>query len=581
MAYSILHKAFVDGSLIWQNDILNGLRKFYLSDGTWELYDNIPSSLYDSLSESKDRYPDKCCLVDDNKTSYTYRKFFELVDDFAQVLYSQYYVRKGSHVGLLLYNSIEFCAAFYAVNKLGAVVVPLPTKYKKNEIFSLIENADLVGIIYDRDFSGWFESPGSCAGMFLLSVSSGAEQCALPTTAEISAHFAVQQPGQPRKETQLTKPLLEQPFEQPFGHSLGHFTDCSQGQRSLEDTAILMFTSGTTSRSKGVCLSNYSALHAIMVYQKIFHITEADRTIIPVPIYHVTGLLALLGLFLHSGGTVYLHKFFNAERVLSDIEAHDITFLHGAPTVFSMLMEHERQWQSLPSLQILACGSANMPKAKIQRLHQWIPQAEFRTVYGLTETSSPATIFPEDASQSPRIGSSGFPVPGLQMKICGEDEKILPIGTPGSVLMRGSVITTGYYHLETETFRNDWLDTGDIGYIDAHGYLYIVDRKKDMINRGGEKVCSLDVENALYSISDIAEAAVVGIPDSLYGEVPAAMIKLNRGVFLTGNDIQTRLKSALATFQIPVKFIFAEKLPVTPNGKIDKNSIRQLLSQDS
>lgn len=542
MNHDYSNKSFIDGSTLWQDDIRAGLHKVQLQNGNWELYENTPCSLYDSLVNSKNHFPDKCCIVDDNGATYTYQQFFELVEEFSRVLYTQYYVRAGSRIGLLMYNSIEFCTAFYAINKLRAIIVPLSTKYRKAEIFSLMEKVELSGIIYDKDFSEWFRGTLPSSAIFLLPVTNGQGHCTLPVGGVVCD--------------------LQ--------------TDC----RSLDDTAILMFTSGTTSQSKGVCLSNYNAIHAITVYQKIFHITEADRTVIPVPIYHVTGLLALLGLFIHCGSCIYLHKFFNARRVLNAVNQYNITFLHGSPTVFSMLMEHEGEWPNLPSLRILACGSANMPKAKILKLHQWIPHVQFRTVYGLTETSSPATIFPNDAAVSPYIGSSGQPVPGVQFKICNEEGTLLPYNTPGSVVIKGSVVTTGYYHLQAKAFQNGWLDTGDIGYLNKEGYLYIVDRKKDMINRGGEKICSLDVENVLYSIPGIAEATVVGIPDAIYGETPAAMIKLSRGISLTAEEIQLRLKKSLATFQIPTKFIFTDRLPITPNGKIDKNKIRQLLSQN-
>lgn len=533
----------INGDMFWDDSVLKDLELTPAGNGCFEVYRSAPVSLYASLAGSAERFPEKICIVDDGGTAYTYRDFRGLTDNFARVLFHRYGVRPGARVGLLLYNGIEFCTAFYALNRLGAVTVPLSTKYRKNEILSLTEKAGLDGIIYEKDFSGWFSADSFPGTGLSLCISSDGRGYALPKadgcpeTPEISAR-----PG---------------------------------------DTAIIMFTSGTTSRSKGVPMSNLNTMHAVTVYKRIFHITEKDSTVIPVPIYHVTGLLALLGLFIDSGGCIYLHRFFNARRVLSDTAERKITFIHAAPTVFSLLLEHRAEYTQLPSLRILACGSSNMPARKILALKEWIPGMEFRTVYGLTETSSPATIFPGDASASPQIGSSGHPVPGTLFQIRSEEGEALPAGQIGTVCIKGSVVTPGYLKEEIIPLPEGWLDTGDLGYFDSEGFLYIVDRKKDMINRGGEKVCSIDVENILYNIPGITEAAVVGIPDETYGEIPAAMLTLEKGCTLTTDEIRELLKPQLAKFQIPAKLLIADSLPLTPNSKIDKKRIRQLLSQNS
>lgn len=532
-----------NGNVFWSGTILENLQPAFLSSDNCMLYADAPPTLFTSLHETQKKYPKNHCIVDDSGISYTYTHFFKLVEDFAKVLFYTYNVRSGSQVGLLLHNSIEFCVSFYAINRLNAVVVPLSTKYKKTEIFSLIEKVDLKGIIYEKEYSEWFEKGCSLSLQFSISIDSDLLDHSLP-------------PG-------LSNTLLPDITASP------------------EDTAITMFTSGTTSQSKGVLLTNYNTMHSVWVYKKIFNITDSDRTLIPVPIYHITGLLALLGLFIASGGCIYLHKAFNARRVLEDIEHKQITFLHAAPTVYSRLLEHKCEYINLPSLRLMACGSSNMPTPKISELKTWIPNAQFRTVYGLTETSSPATIFPEDAAASPFIGSSGCPIPGTFFKICNDEGLSFPANKVGSILIKGSVVSPGYLTDRMIITENGWLDTGDIGYFNEHGYLYIVDRKKDMINRGGEKIYSIDVEDTLYTIPGILEAAVVGISDDTYGELAAAMVTLDKGSLLTEEEIREVLKSKLAKFQIPVKFFITDRIPLTPNSKVDKKRIRQLLSQNN
>lgn len=514
------------------------IEKIQTAAGEYDFYKEMPYSMYKSLLKTAQKAPEKICIIDDDGTACTYHQFLKLVDDFSKVLYHIYHVAKGAHVGVLLYNSIEFCASIYALNKLCAVAVPLSTKYRKPEILSLVGKADLNGIIYHKDFFEWFSEDDE---MFHIKMG-----------------------------TDGLKTL-------PSGALFPEVPDLAS---SLEDRAILMFTSGTTSQSKGVLMANYNIMHAIAVYKEEFGITERDKTVLPVPAYHVTGLIAVMGLFIHAGGSIRLHKFFNAQRVLMEIKKYKLTFLHASPTVFSMLLEQKNDFTDLPSLRIFACGSGNMPKQKILEVKEWIPQLEFRTVYGLTETTSPATIFPEDAATSRHIGSSGKPVAGMEFQILDEDGKILEPLETGTVFVKGTTVTVGYYKLENDLLKDGWLNTGDIGYFDEDGYLYLVDRKKDMINRGGEKICSFDVENVLYNMPGIKEAAVVAIPDERYGEVPAAMIVADAEEELNAEKLRVYMGERMAKYKIPVKFIFCHCLPMTPNMKIDKKKIREILSQN-
>ena len=525
------------GNECWEEDILKGLVKTKMDSTEYYRYWYEPESLYESLRQTQERFPDRICLVDDDGRSYTYSQFKEFVDRFSRILYYIYHVRQGQQVGILLYNSLAFCMSIYALSRLRAVSVPFSTKYREPEIKSLIEKSDIKGLIFHRDYAGWMKD--LLGNLFCICINMD-EIC-----------------------------------------RLSHMPEIPELKAEAGDGAVLMFTSGTTSQSKGVLLKNFNIMHGIEVYQRIFHISERDITILPVPAYHVTGLFALLGLFIYAGGCVRLHKFFNAERVLKEMEKERITFIHASPAVYSMLLEKREKYPKMPDMRIMACGSGNMPGQKLEEIRQWIPQVQFRTVYGLTETSSPATIFPVNAAESPHIGSSGRPIPGLEFKICDDcGESLAPYET-GTVLVRGTTVIEEYYKQTTGAINSEhWLDTGDIGYFDRDGYLYITDRKKDMINRGGEKICSYDVENILYEIPGIREAAVVGIPDERYGEVPAAMIVLEDENCPGEEEIRAYLQKKLAKFQIPVRFICRENLPMTPNLKIDKKEIRKILAED-
>lgn len=525
------------------NDLWKGIFSYDMTDTmlpvfnrTVSLYSNTVSSLYETLRNTANSFPDKTAIVDNYDRPCTYTELLAKTDAFASYLHQELHIKRNSHVALMMYNCLEFCVAFLALLKLGAVTVPLPSKYKKQEVDSLIEKADVSCIICDQDFYDWFEE-FEIQGIHRIACS------------DIEKGYGLE-----AYQSDSESPVFNDPF----------------------DDAIIMFTSGTTSQSKGVVIKNYNIMNAVTTYQKILNITSDDVSVIPIPIYHVTGMVALLGLFVHCGGTLYLHKIFNAKRVLQCVKDHNVTFLHASPTVFSMLLEEKGSFPSLPTLKQFACGSSNMPKEKLTAIHNWLPHSVFHTVYGLTETTSPATIFPGDASTSPYIGSSGFPVPGTVFEIRDDNGNPLKDGEIGEIWIYGNVVLTSYYKIDTPSLKDGWLGTGDLGYFNEEGYLFVVDRKKDMINRGGEKICSFDVENEIYKLEGVNEAAVVGIPDEVYGEVAAALVKLDPRSNLDEAKIQALLHKKIAKYKIPKRILITDEIPLTPNGKVNKRAIRKM-----
>lgn len=524
------------GNSIWNQEISAGLEKREFNGRVYDYYGDVPDNLFLALKRTAEKNAEKNGIYDNLEIKHTYEQYLHDVLVFANYLYTEQGIRRGNHLALMMYNSYEFCVAFFACIRLGAVVIPLPSKYHKDEVLSLCEKSDLHGVICDAHFTEWFDQLKE-NGRIIIEASSDSYGFAFAGNQELS------------NEVETATP---------------------------DDRAVIMFTSGTTSKSKGVVIRHYNIMHAVAVYQRVLDLSEDDKTIIPVPIYHVTGLVALLGLFVYTGGTIYIHKFFDAKRVLETSVRRKITFLHASPTVFSLLLQEKNNFPEIPTLKKFGCGSSNMPKQKLCALHEWLPQMQFRTIYGLTETTSPGTVFPTDAATHPYIGSSGIPVPGLTVKVIGENGNELPCGYSGEILLYGTVVVDEYYKMETEFLKDGWLNTGDIGYVNEDGFLFIVDRKKDMINRGGEKICSYDVENELYKIDGILDAAVVGIPHEIYGEVAAAAVKKKEGSLLDEAAVKELLKPHLAKYKIPEKILFVDEIPLTPNSKIDKNSIRKL-----
>lgn len=527
----------IQGKDVWDEQLTKDMEHKNFSGHEVYTFSNMKNNYYEILEETAARYPDKIAFCDNWDRTYTYKKFIEMVDEFAGWL-TEHKAGHGTHVGILLHNSIEFCTVFYAVCKIGAVAVPFPSKYREHEIEALVEKADLNYLIVAEKFKNWVEKYDS----------------------NIQIMYSIDE-------------------ENGYGFRHISFPEGSRGGSvgKLEDEVILMFTSGTTSTSKGVMMKNYNVVHATMVYQRLCKITPEDKTIIPVPIYHVTGLIALLGLFVYSGGTVYLYRRYEAHRILECVVKNKITFMHGSPTVFGLLLDFKEEYPKLESLRMMLCGSSYMPVEKMKELKRWLPTTEIRTVFGMTETASPGTLFPFDTPTSQYPSSSGKPVPGLELKILDEQGNEVENGIVGSVFIRGTNVVEYYYKMKSPLFTEDgWLDTGDMGYINEENYVFFVDRKKDMVNRGGEKIWCTDVEDALIALKGIKDAAVVGIPSEKYGEVAAAVVVLEKNAVLTEAMIKELLRKEMAGFKVPEQIQFLESIPKTPGLKTDKKYIRTL-----
>lgn len=523
----------INGNDCWNQEIINGLTRRTFNHREYSTFPHLKNNMYQTIKENAKLFPEKVGIVDPNEKPYTYQELLELTDRMSAYLVKQYKIRKGSHIGLLLFNSMEFIVSFLSAQKLGAVIVPFPTKYKEPAIDSLIDKSDCDLLIVDEKYQDWM-----------------------------------------KKHENQGKPVLI--FGDRNIEDLPSYDIETTDSGTPEDHAVIMFTSGTTSFSKGVVIKNFNLQHAVTAYQKILKLDATDSTVLSIPIYNITGLAATFCLFLQCRGTIYLHKFFDADRLLSDIERYQITFYHASPTVFALLLEKQKDYPELPSLKILGCGSGNMPGEMIAELKNWLPHMSFRTIYGLSETTSPATIFPSDASQSKYIGSSGLPIPGLCIKVVDEKGREVEQGKIGEICLKGTNVIEEYYEQDTGLITDDnWLLTGDLGYVNEAGYLYIVDRKKDMINRGGEKIFSYDIENEIRKIEGVHEVAVVGKKDAKYGEVPIAVLSVKAGSHVDEPFIRFFLKDRLAKYEIPAKFYFVDEVQKTENGKIDKKAIRE------
>ncbi len=526
------------GSSCWSIAQQRGMGPREIGGMTFHTFNDMPSTVYDVLARTARVTPDALAIVDDDETRYTFAELLAHADGVAAHLAASYGVGPGDRVGLLLDSSIEFCASYFACSKIGAVVVPFSTKYREKEIAPLLEHARVSVLFID--------------GRYMARVGQ-----AVRLAGHVEVCDRACDPG-------------------GFG-IVGALESLPEPARSggLADDAVMMYTSGTTSRAKAVLLTNANIVHAAMVYQRLMGTTEHDSTVIPVPIYHVTGLVALLTQFVLAGAPIYLHRRFDARRLLETVRERGITYLHASPTAFEKVLALRDEFPELPSLRALLSGSSYEPVSKMRAFHAWLPACAFQVVYGLTETASPALLFPFDSPTSIYAGATGKPVPGVEVRIVDDAGAEIEVGSVGEIMLRGACVTRGYFDCDSAFIGKDgWLPTGDMGYADALGMVWVVDRKKDMINRGGEKVWCSCLEETLGSLDGVREACVAGIPDELYGEVPVAVIVPEPGAELTEGGVIASMRERVAGFEVPEHVVFVDRIPQTRGEKPDRASVR-------
>ena len=534
------------GEDYWDGSIIHDMIDFPVGKHCVKTFANLPTSPYQMLVQSGKKHGDKIGVWTDSMESYTYSDIVHMVDRLAEHLF-QIGVGKGTRVGIIASNSTDFVISYFAVNSLGAIFTAFPGKFQTPELQRLITRARLTVLVCDAS----------------RVEDLAPKKCGIPHTLVVS--------------------------DREGGTSLGDFIDVHDAaprriysSSVMTDDSVLLYTSGTTSLAKGVLITNLNIAHAVESYERILGITESDSSIIATPIYYVTGLVGILTILAKVGGTIYLQKRVRAHDMVDLIARNSITFVHASPTVFNIMLGERKSYPKLPSVRVLLCGAAYMPTGRIRELHSWMPAMSFRTVYGLTESTSPATVFPGDAAVSSMLGAAGVPIPGVRIAIRDHEGVELGSGHPGEVWMQGPNVTHAYDGIDTPDLTPEgWLRTGDIGYTTDSGYLYIVDRAKDSINRGGEKIWCLDIEEELRRIASIRDAAVVGIPDEKYGEIAVAAVKIVPGEAFDENAIRSELEKRIARYKIPVHFRVVTEIPLSETLKVDKNAVRGMFTTEN
>ena len=492
----------------------------------------------------------------DGDTTHTWAEFGERVRLAAGVLAGRG-LQRGERFALIAPNSVRQAELFNAGYHLGAVPVPINYRLATKEICGILNDSASKLLIVDDSFVKLIES------------------------AELQSWKA-------RAFGLDLQPLIPDAGQLCREVPSGHAQTMELADVGEDDDALLLYTGGTTGRSKGVRLSHRNLATVALQNAAVLAPQSNDVYLHVAPMFHSADLLS--NSYLACGAAhIYLAKP-SARLILETIARKRVTATVLPPTLLILALQDERFGDfDLSSLRTMVFGSAPMPESWIVTARDAIPGMDLWHGYGLTETSQMLTLgrvprpseIPNSVCQGSRVRSAGCPLIGTDLRIVDGQGIELPAGKAGEVVARGPQIAGGYLNLPGETavqFRDGWFYTGDIGSVDQDGWLYLLDRKKDMVITGGENVFTFEVEEALTQHPEIVEAAVFGVPDEVYGESLVAALVLRNGARVQAEAMIEHCRKLIGGFKIPRRIYFVEELPKNTIGKIAKNELRRQYS---
>ncbi len=460
-------------------------------------------------------------------------------------------IRRGDRICILSLNSDRYLEAYLAIAWVGAVATPTNFRWSTAEIIYALNDSNCLAMIVDDHCTPQVEAirNGCPALRQVIFAGDGEQPAGASSFEEMTAN------GEPI-------PDLEIGGDELFG---------------------VFYTGGTTGTPKGVMLSHLNVCSSALALMAEGAFLEGAMGLHTAPMFHLADMAMVTGLLLRGGGHVMLPAF-SPEVVFDLVESHQVTDILLVPTMLQMLVDFPgMQERNLSSLKRVVYGASPASEALLDRVAKVLPNASFMQGYGMTETAAliavlpPAMHTPEGRKQG-KLRSCGRSTYHAQMRIVGDDDRELPRGEVGEIIARGPNIMKGYLNKPEATeaaLRHGWMHTGDMGHMDDDGYVFIVDRLKDMIISGGENIYSVEVENAVAKHPGIAATAVIGIPGTDMGETVHAVVVLKPGATLTLEDLQSHCKGLIAGYKCPRSLEIREALPMSGVGKVLKTELRK------
>jgi len=490
-----------------------------------------------------DRYRDKpFIIVPGESRTVTYHQLGVCTDRMENSLRQQG-IGRGDKVSILLPNVPEYACALLGIMKLGAVANPLNIQLKPGELQYLLEHAESKLVVTSSNF--------------------------LPVIQEVWRRWG------------KTLPIIDDGCEVLYFNQITKSTSLANSEVSAEDVAELIYTTGTTGKSKGVLISQNNILFGAQSIVAGHRLTENDRGLCLLPFFHVNAQMVNIFSCLLSGGSIILPARFSAEAFWPTLSNYQATWFNAVPTIYAILLNRppqEAENLSLSRVQFGRSASAFLPilvkKTFEQRFN--IPLIE---TYGITETTSQVTTNPREMNER-KIGSVGREQ-GCQVRIVNREGQNLPNGHEGEIVVKGRNVMKGYYkdhEATTKVIRDGWFHSGDLGYKDDQGYLFITGRLKDTIIRGGENIQPREIDELLFGHPKIQDAATLGVTDPIYGEEVKSFVVISPGQECSEAELLDYCRQRLADFKCPKSISFLREIPKSPGGKIMK---RRLVDKDN
>jgi long-chain acyl-CoA synthetase len=502
-------------------------------------------NLRDLLEQRVHKRPQQDFLISEQEVSrLTYQQFDETVNRASSMLLA-HGVRSGDVVSLLLPNSAAYIIAYFACWKIGALAGPVNSMLKPSEIAYVISNSEAKAILVHSEMLAEVETIRS----------------ELPDLRSVITFDSAPEATKEFSAESLPKVQLDNDHE-----------------------AIIIYTSGTTGKPKGCLLTHGNVLANAKQISEWLGFNERDRLLTVMPLFHMNAVSVTTMSALYAGGSTVVAPKFSASRFWETISKYQVTSFGSVATMLTMLLA--KFPDGVPSglktdqLRFAMCGSAPVPAEVIRRFEQTF-QCLVIEGYGLSESTCRSTFNPPDERRRP--GSCGLPI-GNEMKIFNDQDQEVQDGELGEIVLRGDNVLKGYYkdpEATTRAFRGGWFHTGDVGYRDREGFFYIVDRKSDMIIRGGENIYPREIDEVLYQHPAVSAAATIGVPDPLYGEEVAAFVVLKDGFSVNADELIEFCREGLADYKCPKTIKLVREIPKGPTGKLLKRELASVFKSSS
>jgi long-chain acyl-CoA synthetase len=510
------------------------------------------TTFYDIVATHAQKRGRKTALfVDEEKIRY--EQILERVDKLAAFL-AERGIKKGDRVALFLRNSPEFIYAIFAISKLGAIIVPVNTFLKEDELSYILEDSGSVVLLASQ-----IHKKVVCASR----------------VRELCRFVVWEGEGAPEiKENDVT-------FESLW-HTHG---SVEQAKMSLDDTAVIIYTSGTTGKPKGAMLSNRNILSNADSGRRTINVKPRDRAIVFLPMFHSFTFSIGVMLPFYVGASIVIIKSIQPfSNIFKQVLTKRVTVFFGIPDVYNALAKAKLPWYFMWFNRIRAfiSGAAALQPKTLDAMAKKFKRATLLEGYGLSE-ASPAVCM--NTFEKQKVGSVGTALYGYEMKIVDENMEELPRGEIGDIIVRGDNVMQGYLgrpEATAETIVNGWLLTGDMGYMDEDGFLFIVDRKKDLIISKGINIYPREIEEVIDAFTGVKASAVVGIVDEKSGEIPVAYVELEEDTdTLDEAGLKKHLREHLANYKLPKQIHVIEELPKNATGKVLKRVLKEQLKNVS